>query len=78
MPYALRLHGSILPKMLVALAIMAVWSVIVTVISKTVFDCERSASIELISGLMICFASGHLSPTSNCAGFLGRSVVVVP
>jgi hypothetical protein len=49
LPYALRLHGSILPKMIVALLIVALWSIIVTCISKLVYDCENVALIKICS-----------------------------
>lgn len=38
LPYFLRLHGSVLPKMILPLVFMTVWSTLVTCISELIVD----------------------------------------
>ena len=40
LPYFLRIHGSVLPKMILPLLFVAGWATAVTVISKYVYKCK--------------------------------------
>lgn len=50
MPYWLRMHGSVLPKMILPLLFVAAWSTAITVISAKVYKrgyLPRASSLRL-------------------------------
>lgn len=45
-PIVFRMHGSVLPKLIIPLIFVAIWSTTVTVISRYVYDRELSQPKE--------------------------------
>jgi putative membrane protein len=40
LPHFMRLHGSVMPKMIVPLLVVGAWATLITVISKYVYNCK--------------------------------------
>jgi len=41
LPFFMRMHGSVLPKMLVPLLLIGTWATVITAITKYVHDCKK-------------------------------------
>lgn len=54
LPYFLRMHGSVMPRMIVPLVMVGAWATLITCISKFVKECA-SPLIPEIASLLIAF-----------------------
>lgn len=73
LPYWLRMHGSVLPKMVLPLLFVAGWASAVTLISEFVYDCEHllKANNDASANVM---SSGNIKHTSYGFGFRRRFI----
>lgn len=55
-PYFLRMHGSVLPKMIIPLIVVTAWSTAITVISKMVYPLNVSNLLLTVLGFVISLA----------------------
>ncbi|EXJ79111.1 hypothetical protein A1O3_08612 [Capronia epimyces CBS 606.96] len=63
-PYFLRLHGSVLPKMVLPLAFVAAWATAITCISKFVHDLGINSVLLTITGFVVGLALSFRSSTA--------------
>lgn len=55
-PFFLRMHGSVLPKMIVPLIVVTIWSTAITVISKMVYPLNVSNLLLTVLGFVVGLA----------------------
>ncbi|PSN68756.1 UPF0187-domain-containing protein [Corynespora cassiicola Philippines] len=55
-PFFLRMHGSVLPKMLLPLVVVAAWSTAITVISEMVYELKVSSLLLTVLGFVVGLA----------------------
>ncbi|PLB35347.1 UPF0187-domain-containing protein [Aspergillus candidus] len=55
-PVFLRMHGSVLPKLIIPLTFVAVWSTVVTVVSKYIYDLGIDNILLTVTGLVVGLA----------------------
>src|SRR5882757_3269220 len=63
-PYFLRLHGSVLPKMILPLCFVAAWATAVTCISKFVYPLGINSVLLTITGFVVGLALSFRSSTA--------------
>ncbi|KAK5210057.1 hypothetical protein LTR41_004689 [Exophiala xenobiotica] len=64
LPYFLRLHGSVFPKMIFPLAIVAGWATAITCISKFVHELGINSVLLTITGFVVSLALSFRSTTA--------------
>lgn len=64
LPYFLRLHGSVVPKMIVPLAFVGAWATAVTCISKFVYNLGINSVLLTITGFVVSLALSFRSSTA--------------
>ena len=55
-PFFLRMHGSVLPKMLLPLVVVAAWSTAITVISEMIYELKVSSLLLTVLGFVVGLA----------------------
>lgn len=63
-PYFLRLHGSVLPKMILPLTFVAAWATAITCISKFVYNLGINSVLLTITGFVVGLALSFRSTTA--------------
>jgi putative membrane protein len=63
-PFFLRMHGSVLPKMLLPLVVVALWSTLITLISEFVFPLKISSLLLTILGFVVGMAISFRTSTA--------------
>lgn len=46
LPFFMRMHGSVLPKMIVPLLLIGIWAAVITVITKRVHNCKEMLYLQ--------------------------------
>jgi putative membrane protein len=55
-PFFLRMHGSVLPKMILPLIVVAIWSTIITVVSQIWYELKVSSLLLTVLGFVVGLA----------------------
>lgn len=55
-PFFLRMHGSVLPKMILPLAVVAAWSTAITILSEFVYQLKVSNMLLTVLGFVVGLA----------------------
>ncbi|KAF2469662.1 UPF0187-domain-containing protein [Lindgomyces ingoldianus] len=55
-PFFLRMHGSVLPKMILPLTIVAAWSTLITIISEKKYELKISSMLLTVLGFVVGLA----------------------
>lgn len=76
LPMFMRIHGSVLPRLIIPLFAMACWSTLVTCFSRWVHDC-RISLLLYGADLLISSSSGHLFHPPYSPWFRCRPVTFV-
>jgi ion channel-forming bestrophin family protein len=63
-PYFLRMHGSILPKMIVPLTILGAWATLITLIDRMVHDIGVNTVLLTVTGFVVSLALSFRSTTA--------------
>jgi putative membrane protein len=63
-PFFLRMHGSVLPKMLLPLVVIALWSTLITLISEFVYPLKISSLLLTILGFVVGLAISFRTSTA--------------
>ena len=63
-PYLFRLHGSILPKMIVPLTIVTIWSTAITLICNKVYNLQVNTVLLTVLGFVVGLALSFRSSTA--------------
>lgn len=63
-PYFMRVHGSILPKMIVPLLFLAAWASLITCISQLVHSLEIESTLLTVTGFVVGLALSFRSSTA--------------
>jgi hypothetical protein len=77
-PIFMRMHGSVMPKMILPLVFVAAWSTFITLISKHVHSRKDFRTFNSITRVSDCSNSWHQQYPAHRAGFRGGSGFVVP
>ncbi|KAL1303038.1 hypothetical protein AAFC00_003350 [Neodothiora populina] len=64
LPYFMRLHGSILPKMIIPLAIVGAWATLITCISRLVFKLGVNSILLTVLGFVVGLSLSFRSTTA--------------
>lgn len=63
-PFFLRMHGSVLPKMLLPLIIVALWSTLITILSEFVYPLKISNLLLTVLGFVVGLAISFRTSTA--------------
>lgn len=63
-PYLLRMHGSILPKMIIPLAIVSTWATLITCISRFVYPLKVNTVLLTVLGFVVGLGLSFRSSTA--------------
>jgi putative membrane protein len=55
-PFFLRMHGSVLPKMIIPLTVITIWSTAITLISEHVYELKVSNLLLTVLGFVVGLA----------------------
>lgn len=63
-PFFLRMHGSVLPKMILPLTVVALWSTLITCISQYVYQLKVNTLLLTVLGFVVGLAISFRTSTA--------------
>jgi len=63
-PFFMRMHGSVLPKMLLPLLVTSLWSILITLLSQYVYPLKVSSLLLTVLGFVVGMAISFRTSTA--------------